>query len=445
MPLGGFRLNTLARYEAPTGPDYVVPTAAFTSDANTKTLLKFENNATDTSGTYTYTSTNGSYNTTTKQFGSYSWFSASSASLVRYVRSSTNVTSPTAWNNTIEGWVYTTSYTDQEYGYGSGVPKGLGWTAGTDWGLSLGISNSGYLRVFWFQGGYQAITSTATVPLNQWNHIVFQFDKNTNAVKLGLNGYWVATGSITGAVGDNLFTVGTVRLNSPNNYWDEVRYSNAMRYASRSANSITVYGNAQVDTAQSKFGGASALFDGTDDWLDVINPNSNWNFGTSSDFTIEGWFRPQSTSSGRVMYSLYDGSTFRASFYHDGGQVYFYSAGTGAVATGDFPSINTWSHWAITRSSGTTKIWYNGTETASTSSSWTATFTRWILGGENPSGSTIANDYIGHMDEMRISNTARYTANFTPSTTAFTNDSDTRLLLHFNGTDASTIFQDDNA
>ncbi len=206
--------------------------------------------------------------------------------------------------------------------------------------------------------------------------------------------------------------------------------------------SLVAVNNAQVDTAQSKFGGSSLLLDGTDDWLEAIDANNDWQFGTSIDFTIEGWFR--STNNAGVMWSLYDGGTFRASFYFDTGQVRFFSSGTGGLQTGDFPTSNTWYHWAVTRSSGTTKFWYNGTETLSTASSWNASFTRWILGGEAPTATTISNDFNGHMDELRISKTVRYTANFTPSTTAFTNDDNTLLLVHCDGTDAATFFDDDN-
>ena len=35
------------------------------------------------------------------------------------------------------------------------------------------------------------------------------------------------------------------------------------------------------------------------------------------------------------------------------------------------------------------------------------------------------------MDEVRVSDTARYTANFTPTTSAFTPDTNTKLLVHF--------------
>ena len=50
--------------------------------------------------------------------------------------------------------------------------------------------------------------------------------------------------------------------------------------------------------------------------------------------------------------------------------------------------------------------------------------------------------FAGYLDELRISKTARYTGNFTPSTSAFTNDSDTKLLLHMDGANDGTTFTD---
>jgi len=48
------------------------------------------------------------------------------------------------------------------------------------------------------------------------------------------------------------------------------------------------------------------------------------------------------------------------------------------------------------------------------------------IGQNGGSGSYLT----GYMDEIRISDTARYTSSFTPSTTAFTADSNTKLLIH---------------
>ena len=59
--------------------------------------------------------------------------------------------------------------------------------------------------------------------------------------------------------------------------------------SSRSHKTVTPNGNSQIDTAQSKFGGASSLFDGTGDYLSVPD-SEDWNFGTGS-FTFDFWVR----------------------------------------------------------------------------------------------------------------------------------------------------------
>lgn len=68
--------------------------------------------------------------------------------------------------------------------------------------------------------------------------------------------------------------------------------------SSLSPKTISVFGNAQVDTAQSKFGGASALFDGTGDYL--TGSSADFAFGTN-DFTIDFWMR-RGTQAGTANY-----------------------------------------------------------------------------------------------------------------------------------------------
>jgi hypothetical protein len=95
---------------------------------------------------------------------------------------------------------------------------------------------------------------------------------------------------------------------------------------------------------------------------------------------------------------------------------------------------------AIVRVGVTVTFYHNGVN-AGGAGSWGPT-----IGNTTPTIGVYAGSYFlnGWIDEYRISNVARYTANFTPSTTPFQNDANTVLLLHCDGTDASTVFTDDN-
>jgi hypothetical protein len=208
----------------------------------------------------------------------------------------------------------------------------------------------------------------------------------------------------------------------------------------RAKKGITAVGNAQVDTAQSQFGGASAYFDGTDDYL-----VANGDFSQAGDFTIECWFRAGRVSGVQNFMTIGNENTGRVTFYIDGSTLKYDTYGAGGLpkfsATGTI-SINTWYHIAAVRSGGTITIYRDGTSVGTASSSGiVGNSTNAYFGAISDSNS----DYQGHLDEIRYSNTARYTANFTPSTTPFVNDANTLLLIHANGTDASTVFTDDTA
>src|SRR5215510_10654891 len=76
--------------------------------------------------------------------------------------------------------------------------------------------------------------------------------------------------------------------------------------SSVSAHTVTADGNAQVDTAQSQFGGASALFDGNVDKLEITGTLGDFNFGTG-EFTIDFWIRFSSVSGDQ---NIFDFSNF---------------------------------------------------------------------------------------------------------------------------------------
>jgi hypothetical protein len=204
---------------------------------------------------------------------------------------------------------------------------------------------------------------------------------------------------------------------------------------------LTAFGNAQVDTAQSKFGGASALFDGTGDYITTDAPV----VPKSGDFTIECWVRPAATGVRYDMLSQYDGagegrlvvnttaaSKFEAFIGTTLGNVQLTSTMT--------YSANTWYHVAFVRNNNNYYLYVDGTLEASDTGGKDIVIKDQVF---MIGGGTVLGNMNGHIDEVRVSYVARYTSNFTPSTTAFNYDNDTWLLLHCDGADASTTFDDD--
>ena len=60
--------------------------------------------------------------------------------------------------------------------------------------------------------------------------------------------------------------------------------------SSDSGHTVTAGGDAQVDTAQKKFGTGSVLFDGTSDYLSVAN-SSEFDLDDTESWTIDYWVR----------------------------------------------------------------------------------------------------------------------------------------------------------
>jgi hypothetical protein len=211
----------------------------------------------------------------------------------------------------------------------------------------------------------------------------------------------------------------------------------------RSKKGITAVGNAQVDTAQSQFGGASFQSDGAGDYLQIA-PSSDFAF--TGDFTVECWLRFSAHEQyGGIFSCSNPGSTQSAGYqviFNDTNNSLYVGIDAGSFTSSTSLSTNTWHHIALVRNSGVFTLYLNGTAngTLSNSNTMDCSTHNFYWGTERTAGQEVT----GHFDEMRVSNSARYTTTFTPSTTPFVNDANTVLLIHANGTDASTFFEDDN-
>ena len=189
------------------------------------------------------------------------------------------------------------------------------------------------------------------------------------------------------------------------------------------------FDNAQVDTAQSQFGGASVLLDGAGDQV-YANPTTLFDIGTS-DFTMDTWVRFNSLAAQATIYSNQESATnWYGLNWLTSNNLHFEaeSAGTTTMSM-DFawtPSTNTWYHVAFTRSGSSFRAFVNGTQVGSTATDsdslptlGSGGFFTWGFGRE-ASGGANAVQLNGWMDESRwVSGIAIWTANFTSPTAEY--------------------------
>lgn len=186
---------------------------------------------------------------------------------------------------------------------------------------------------------------------------------------------------------------------------------------------ITASGNVQIDTAQSKFGGASALFDGSGDYLSTPS-STDWDFG-SGDFTIEGWVYVSASTTNANLISRRSGTDWAPfSLLIVSNKFNFRASTSGSSWAVDITGNNTindstWHHFAFVRSGSSFKMYVDGVAQTATGSTASALMSssQAIYIGANSDSTAFFN---GWMDEIRITKgVARYTANFTPPTEAF--------------------------
>lgn len=210
---------------------------------------------------------------------------------------------------------------------------------------------------------------------------------------------------------------------------------------------VTQVGTATLSTAQKKMGYCSLLLDGDSDYVTVPD-SADWDFG-AGDFTIDFCVRLNTTgfqafcghrTDTNNRWNLhYNNAVNKLGFnVLSGGATVFLTYGSW------IPSADTWYHIALVRSgtgASETKMYVDGVYLGNTldGGAWNYTMpnpTGTLSIGAELEGVNYTNGWI---DELRISKSiARWTANFTPETTAYSSDANTVLLLHMESHDISS-------
>jgi len=186
--------------------------------------------------------------------------------------------------------------------------------------------------------------------------------------------------------------------------------------------------------------GGSAFFDGTGDYLSCA-ANTAFAFGTG-DFTVEAWImRTGGSGNQPIMQSDAIGSSTNDKWWFAvaSGGLFFgthASGGFNVVTTTTF-NVNEWYHVAVTRSSGTMRMFVNGANTAFTTtgtpSGYSLSQNGLVIGGMS-----TPSYWTGYISDARvIKGTALYTNSFTIPTAPLTAVANTSLL--FNASNAGIV------
>jgi hypothetical protein len=489
MPLGSFRLNSLARYIA------AIPPAPGAEDTSSKYIQYI--------GTAEITNIQS-------KFGGTSFRFPASGDCIRI------------WpyeefdfegDFTVEGWFWLPTDTNWQVLWASGY-------GGNDLYQNWNGGLIGYVNYEDYR-----IRSNSGLTTEAWNHIAVV--RSGTTVTQYHNGTSVGTTTVTLNLDVTEWTIGGPHTGSGDGnqrfrgYIDEFRMSNVARYTSNftapsaaftwdsdtvlllNADSFNTSKAASdnnnsrqainlsepttstvtLSSTQKKFGNSSLYFPGTtaNSFVGSIYRNNKtflpvelikwWN---DPGWTLEYWFYTTDMDSLTPSSTTVGGGLVRQGWNNadPGGQWWgfgpkrdgevrftaFAGPHRNFVTTGAGITVNTWHHVAFvfnyntSVSNSTVTIYVNGvnkfSQTVGSDGPYIAgdDSTNDIIGFAMGTNGTVSGDnFQGYIDELRVSKVARYTANFTPATTAFVNDADTVLLLHGEGTVGQRIIRDDNS
>ncbi len=372
---------------------------------------------------------------------------------------------------TIEFWIYYNSIAS----YQSPITKG--YTAAGDILFQTGLGD-GVMKI-WLSGSNVITEATAAVT-NQWYH--YALVRSGTTVTLYRDG--VSRGTTTSSVNFNTTDQlgigatgkapggGSVGQWAVNGYMSNVRivkgtavYTTTFtpsttpltaipntvlltcqdnRFIDDSLNNFTVTrnGNSSIrpahpfttPTTVAYNSLYSTSFDGTGDYLSLSGTMSA--IGTN-DFTVEMWIRVTISGTYNVLDFTPSGlNGAYLNFYLSSMTPALYVNSANRITGGAALNVGQWYHVAISRVSGNTRMFIDGTQSGST---WADT-TSYLSPANRPvvctSGNNIGANYMpGLVSNLRIINgTGLYSGNFTPPTSSLTAVTNTSLLTCQNST-----------
>ena len=210
---------------------------------------------------------------------------------------------------------------------------------------------------------------------------------------------------------------------------------------------VTPTATANHSTTQAKFGATSIYTDAAGK-LSIADHSDFDAISGTSNFTIEFWIHSGvanrvcgqwDSSNATSLWTVWMGGA--------GSQIYwnfYYGSSYVQIGGGANVADNSWHHVAGVRNGSTFASYIDGSLANSTTNSGSLNVcTEPIIFGEGKHSG--GGGHIGYFDDIRISNTARYTGAFTAPSAAFVPDANTLLLISSDTSNGSTTFTDNNS
>ena len=320
-------------------------------------------------------------------------------------------------------------------------------TTGTDTGF--GIFQYGR-TIEVYGSGLKVSSAASALTINSWNHIALTRSSGTcqlfiNGSSSGSSGSYSADLTSTVVrVGDTVntsfpyigyisnlrvvigsvlysgatYTVPTAPFTAISGTSLLLNFTNAGIYDATSKNDLETLGAASISTAISaKWGSGCMAFNGSTDYmLSPAPPGSAYDL--RGDFTIEAWVYKTNSSEGTIagIYRFGDVNVFQYIFYVTSSgvlniDVYQSGAVFTSLSSSVSISLNNWQYVAATRSGNTLKLFINGTERGSTTTTvvpmtLTAS-TQFSIGAYKTLTPAIVGYWQGYIQDLRITKYAR--------------------------------------
>jgi len=340
---------------------------------------------------------------------------------------------------TVSCWFMLQSFANSYYVVGGN------WNPGTSDEWLIQVQNNGAIRFLTSADG--TFSAAGVVKLNEWTF--FSATRTGSTVTVQVNGTTVRTytksdtlGSATkniyvgiqqgttwpwnGYIADFRLVLGSAVSTSPTTPLTAVsgtslllNFTNASIVDNSMMNDLETVGNAQISTSVKKYGTGSMYFDGSGDYLYVPSNLSNA-LGTG-DFTFECWVNAAATPSD---VGIFESRTLSDSGIQNGFTLTAFSSSVIRIfsdgiliSSSNTSYVGAWCHVAVVRASGTWTLYINGVSQGTSTAVRNMTNTDMVIGAGRYSSSSTPNAFFnGYIDDLRITRSARYLANFTPQT-----------------------------